>query len=188
LTDKFIDNLDPTTVVLSDNLITEARVLAEATFERFARVRGSYRNTLNSHFVGRLGELLVEQFLLSSEIQIDSAFRDSNRDRECDLLSGQARLEVKTWNSDYWAAWGRCIAVTQLPAIKRKADIFVWTTVSDPRSARVTGKIRGWNYVEDVAGHVPMETGPAGHKVLNYQIPTGEVRPMGDLFERLCRS
>lgn len=173
------------TVHLPQALVEDAQRLAEMSLQRFTGVQGFYRNTSNSHLVGKLGELLIERILTSAGWKVDSVFREVTREKECDLIAGEIRLEVKTWNFDYWEPWGRCIAVTQLPTIRRKADVLLWVTVSSPHTPPVYGAVRGWNYVEDFDGLEPLETGPASSKVLNYQMPISEVRPQAAFFELL---
>ncbi len=99
---------------------------------------------------------------------VDSVFRDASRDRECDLIASAKRMEVKTWNADYWVRWGRCVAVKQLPGIAAKADLIIWCTATMSPEPPVRVTIKGWNAISDLRTLEPVWTGPVGKQVHNY--------------------
>ena len=153
-------DLTPTDVALAERL-------ADASYQRFAQHEGHYRNMPRSHLVGKLGEIAVNKHfssLLPRRI-VQPHYRDPDMEELCDLTFGQTRIEVKTWSAEYWSEWGRCVAVTQMDRVERKADVIIWCSEQSPRIL-----IHGWSTPDEIA-RVPAElTGPASYRVLNHQV------------------
>lgn len=141
--------------------------LADASYQRFAQHNGHYRNMRSSHLVGKLGEVAVDKYFSSLQPRriVQSHYRDPDMEALCDLTFGQTRIEVKTWSAEYWAEWGRCVAVAQMDTVQRKADVIVWCSEQSP-----TVSIHGWSTPDELARVPAKLTGPAGHRVLNHQL------------------
>lgn len=167
-------------ISLNESEVADAITLAEATLARYATRYGYYRNTLNSHLLGRLGEVAVDNWLKAFS-NCEALYRDSMDDARCDLLANGKRLEVKTWNPKYWHAWGRCVAVRQFPAIQAKADLIIWCTAAPRTEPPATVTVHGWNYVNDISNINPTWTGPTGREVHNFQVPLDSIRQISDL-------
>lgn len=159
----------------------QALELSRASLERFASVRGYYRNTSNSHLVGKLGELAAESWFRELGHEVVSLFRDPSLEADADIIFKEFRVEVKTWSAQYWARWGRCVAIGQLPALRRKSDILLWCTVlfDEPRRTSVVD-IRGWNYTAEIGSWEQLWTGPAGRQVHNHQGLESDLRDLDD--------
>jgi len=159
----------------------EAQELSRSSLKRFEAVRGYYRNTSNSHLVGKLGELAAESWFHEIGHEVKSLFRDPALEAEADFIVSTLRVEVKTWSAQYWAKWGRCIAIGQLPALKRKSDLLLWCTVEFDEHLRTSAvNIRGWNFTADVGSWEQLWTGPAGRQVHNYQGQDSDLRDLDD--------
>jgi hypothetical protein len=164
---------------------------ARASFARWQNQRGYYNNRFNSHFTGKLGELAVEKFLLRQNLKLDSHFRFSDRENLADIVvkirgyNRILRLEVKTWNREYWQELGRCISVQQFPDLKKKADLIVWC-VTDAAAALTPPKpvavlLAGWSNLEDVSKAPTQFTGlDAMRKIENHQLAETDLRRMSD--------
>lgn len=173
-------------VDLNEGELRIAKALALETFEKFQGFPGFYNNTVDSHLKGKLGEIAVEKYLesLRSEVQIDSVFRDTTRDQECDLIAGRLRIEVKTWTRKYWSNLGRCIAAGQLPRLVAKADVIVWCVSEIPTVSACQIEIVGWTRTDEIHLSPRRLTGPAGRRqVDNFQIDEAEIRPIDMLPE-----
>lgn len=158
-------------ILLTSNQLDEARSLALETYEKFKNSPGYYNNKPDSHLKGKLGELAVEQALINLQIDCDSAFREMSRDRECDIIIGGIRLEVKTWSDAYWIEMGRCIAVGQLPSLKKKADFVVWCSTSYVAGDEAQVRVYGVTAINQIESEPRRLTGPEwGRKVDNYQV------------------
>jgi len=179
--------LSESTVSLTLDDIQEARALSEESYRRYATTSGHYRNTASSHLIGRLGEIGCERWLGAS-VKCESAFRDSARDKQCDIVVAHERIEVKTWSMEFWRPWGRCVATRQLPAIQRKADIVVWCTIDRLREADCDVTVRGWNRLTEIATLGPTWTGPAGRQVENLQMPESLTHSPLELLSHLLLS
>jgi hypothetical protein len=191
---KFMENKS-FEIELSIADVKWAKDVALSSFTKWESQQGYYNNRLNSHFKGKLGELAVEKFLLDQKLKLDSHFRFSDREKLADIvlkLRGYkkvARLEVKTWSSNYWQDLGRCIAVDQYPDLKKKADIIVWCVVdiqkvSDtPASAPVKVFLAGWSKIGEIMKAPIKHTGLDNmRKVENYQLAESELRLMGEFL------
>jgi hypothetical protein len=150
--------------------------LAHKSYERFAEHEGHYRNMRRSHLVGKLGEVAVDKYFSSLQPRriVQPHYRDPDMEASCDLTFGQTRIEVKTWSDEYWAEWGRCVAVAQMDRVQRKADVIVWCS---EQSTIQTVKIliHGWSTPDELARVPAKLTGPAGHRVLNHQLAVDEL-------------
>jgi len=163
-------------VVLCPDETGAALHLAQRTYERNRdRADFSYANKLETHQVGKLGEVGAEAWLRSHNIGVQPVFRDIDRENECDLLTDRFRIEVKTWSRRFWEPWGRCITPKQLPWITKKADLILWTT-ADHSDSRGAIRIRGWNTPDEVGTFPPCNTGPDWKPVFNHQVPIDRVR------------
>ena len=144
-------------------------------------MRGYYRNTSNSHLVGKLGELAAESWFHELGHEVKSLFRDPSLEADADLILGALRIEVKTWSDQYCAKWGRCIAIGQLSSLKGKSDLILWCTVEFDEPLRTSVvNIRGWNFSADVGSWKQLWTGPTGRPVNNYQGQDSDLRDLDD--------
>ena len=148
-----------------------AKDLAEATMKVFGGNRGYYRNTSNSHLIGKLGELAAAKWFEEHGYEVERLFEQVGRE--------QRRVEVKTWTAQWWEAWGRCVAVGQLPALANKADFILWTTADAASTPTVV--LQGWSTVGDVRQAPVLWTGPEGKQVRNHQLAPSALRPVGQL-------
>lgn len=165
-------------MVLNPETKQAASILAEATFQKYAKVRGHYRNTASSHLVGHLGEFAAFIWLRDYGFEPVAHFLDSTKDKECDIGSNAGRIEIKTWSAQYWDDFGRCISVSQLPSIVKKADIVFWCSVSDVESETPNVQFRGWSKVSDFEGVEAKLTGNVGRQVNNYQLDSHLLHPV----------
>lgn len=167
-------------ITLTEAELARAEVLAEATFQIFKSYGGHYTNHKRSHLRGKIGEIAAARWLDERSITVDGAFEDQSRISECDIVVSPpgARIEVKTWGSEFWSEMGRCVAVAQLEKIQAKADLILWGTTDE-----YTVAFRGWSTIEDVAVWPVRMTGPAnGRKVENLQGEEHNLRPMDELL------
>jgi hypothetical protein len=173
-------------ITLTAAHVVEAKSLARATYEKYASMPGYYNNRPDSHLKGKLGELAVEAALREANTSFDSAFRDPERDRDSDIIVQSARLEVKTWSDLYWDSMGRCIAVGQLPTLKRKADFIVWCSTSYRDEEEALVKIYGVTPVDRVEFEPRRLTGPThGRQVDNYQVEATSISDFEDFMRTL---
>lgn len=163
-------------VTLAPDVVREALRLAQATFERnHDRPDYSYRNDLKTHQVGKLGETGAEAWLRSHAVNVEPVFRDLDRENECDIRTAAHRIEVKSWSPRFWEPWGRCVTPKQLPWVKKKADLILWTT-AEHADGQGTVRIMGWNTPDEVGSFAPLNTGPAWKPVFNHQVPLDRLR------------
>ena len=176
-------------ITLTASQVVDAKSLAKATYEKYASLPGYYNTRPDSHLKGKLGELAVEAALMDAHMTIDSAFRDPERDRDSDIIVQSVRLEVKTWSDSYWDSMGRCIAVGQLPTLKRKADFVVWCSTSYKDEEEATIKIYGLTPVDRIEFEPRRVTGPAfGRQVDNYQVEPTSISDFDDFLRTLSSS
>lgn len=176
----------PNDVVISREQYQVAESLATETFAIYKNSKGHYNNTANTHLRGKIGELAVSAWLDSNEIAHEAVFRDKNRMAEADILAGQAFLEVKTWDTAYWADLGRCIAVDQLAKLKNKASRVVWCVTPSNLKPGITVEIVGWSTIDDIEGAPSRHTSVnGGQSVHNYQVDIVSLRPPEDLMAEL---
>lgn len=163
-------------MLLTPAQVADASQLGQATFDRWQGRPGYYRNLAGSHRRGKLGEVAVEVWAQRHGIApLDAIFRDPGREREADLQLPFTLADVKTWHGKGWAAWGRCVAVKQLPTLTQKAAVVVWCHVSERRDVEIT--LAGWNTLGDVEAAPELWTGPEGKQVHNYQLAVKESAP-----------
>lgn len=174
-------------VALGSVEIDLARQLAGQTLSRYQESSGHYRNTPNSHLIGRLGELACEKWMVE-RAPTESIFRELARENECDILFDRIRVEVKTWQDVFWGKWGRCIAVKQMHSIRKKADVVVWCSTDGILNGQARVELRGWNPISDLDSVTPVWTGPEGKQVHNYQLSESQLRSVATLLARGSQS
>ena len=164
--------------------LARARALADASYMKFANSPGYYRNTPNSHVIGKIGEIAAENLMKSANLPVRSLYEDPYQIRSADLQIGDIRLEVKTWTNDYWTDWGRCVAVGQLATLRQKCDCVIWVSATTAdHSAQVF--FHGWSTLQDIAMAPIRWTGPSGRQVKNHQLELGSLRDVSELLEAL---
>jgi hypothetical protein len=173
----------PEHVVIDELTYEKAERLAIATLKVFQRTRGHYNNTLNSHLRGKIGELACVQWLSREGISCEAIFEYLDRIAEADLVLGESRFDVKTWDERYWNEMGRCIAVNQLPKLKAKADGVVWCTSPAKLEPGITVEILAWSTIDDIETAPKRMTGPAHRRqVYNHQLDPQTLRPLDTLL------
>jgi hypothetical protein len=168
----------PVLVTLSEEEVAEANRFGDATWDLFKGRPGYYRNLQASHRKGKLGEIAVEEWATGLGLAVEAVFRDISQTSREDLVIGRIRVEVKTWDEQWWEGMGRCVTPQQLPALRRKADAIIWCSVD---GNKVT--LHGWSTLDDVEAQPVVLTGPAHHPVANHQVPTDRLRPFAELLE-----
>jgi len=158
-----------------------ATFLAEKTFERYRNNFGHYRNTAKSHLVGHLGEFAAFIWLRDNHFAPSPTFLDSTKDRECDIQTNVARIEVKTWSEQHWEKWGRCVSASQFASIKKKADLILWLSVDGVESKTPTVTFRGWCEVGIFEGMPTIMTGDVGREVCNLQLDPSQLKPVEEM-------
>jgi hypothetical protein len=72
---------------------------------------------------------------------------------------------------------GRCIARSQLGALKAKADVIIWCRAPHLLSKGIEVIFAGWSTMDDIDLAPVRSTGPDwGRKVENYQLDDGDLR------------
>lgn len=139
---------------------------------------------MDSHLVGSLGQVAVEQWAKESGINVQSLFRDPKRVAESDVVvrgRSEVRVEVKTWTLDYWPDLGRCVAVDQMADVEKKADVIVWATLDDTGAIPVVA-LRGWSTPKEVATTAPRLTGRGSMaKINNHQVEEAALHEVAQL-------
>jgi hypothetical protein len=183
LMDRRVDHHFNDFIVLSSEEYEHALALSEATLATFRGHRGYYRNTSNSHLVGKVGEVAAASWFEDAEYSVVRLFEQLGQEQQCDLLCDGRRIEVKTWSARWWPMWGRCVAVGQLPALAAKADFVLWVT-ADIADATAAVRLQGWSSIDDVHTAPIRWTGPSGKEVQNHQLDAADLRPIAQLLER----
>ncbi|RME59466.1 hypothetical protein D6779_04230 [Candidatus Parcubacteria bacterium] len=173
-------------IELTKDEIDEAERMANETFNRWKSFGGHYKNTMNAHRKGKIGEVAVERWAIENDILQDSPFRDPKREREADIiLKSNFRVDVKTWDEQFWNDLGRCIATSQVGFLERKADAIIWTMLRRD-NGKVVVTLRGWSTIEDIRNAPIKETGRPGMRlVVNYQLAENDLRTISSLCESL---
>ena len=171
-------------LVLNAETKLAALLLAEVSFQKYSKIFGHYRNTANSHLVGRLGEFAAYIYLEKKRLKPVPHFLDLTKDKECDIDSKVGRIEVKTWSAQHWDDWGRCVSVSQYSSVKRKADLILWCTAEEVESDTPKIQFRGWSEVTDIENMEPKMTGAEGRQIHNYQFEESDLKPMNSLGDR----
>ena len=171
-------------LVLNEETKLAALLLAEVSFQKYSKVFGHYRNTANSHLVGRLGEFAAYIHLQEAKLDPLPHFLDINKDRDCDIESKVGRIEVKTWRAEFWDDWGRCVSVSQYPSVKRKADLILWCVANEIESDTPKIEFKGWSEVASIEGMEPKMTGAEGRQIHNYQFEESDLNPISSLANR----
>lgn len=155
--------------------------MGQETFERWKNRPGHYRNLLGSHVRGKFGEVAVEEWALRNSISpCESMFRDPRLEREADIRLRFTLADVKAWDSKGWAAWGRCVAPTQVAALQRKATVIIWCHVAERRDVEVV--VAGWNTLNEVVATAVRATGPAHAPVMNHQVADADLHDIAELL------
>lgn len=183
--------MQPIPVVLSAADVAWCVETGRKTHHEFVDRTGFYRNLLSSHVIGKFGERAAEAWLEREVVgrgSIVSHFRDWAELRRCDIEitePASLRIEVKTWNANFWARWGRCVQPGQLPKLRLQADVVLWARLAEHASdAVVEGRapgpitvlIIGHSTVDDVANAPLRNTGPTGKTIQNHQLDEGDIR------------
>ena len=169
--------------ILSEEHKALAQVLAEISFAKYKNNPGHYRNLLNSHLVGRLGEFAAFTYLhdMGTEPIINAG--TPGGDRLADIHTNIGRCEVKTWSAKHWDEYGRCVSVSQLASIKKKADFILWCVADDVDSDTPKVLFKGWSCVSDVDKNPPRLMGIAFRPVNNHQLLESELEPLATLTQ-----
>ena len=169
--------------ILSEEHKALAQVLAEISYARYKNNQGHYRNLFNSHLVGRLGEFAAFTLLheLGTNPVINAGTKDG--DKLADIHTDFARVEVKTWSAKFWDEYGRCVSVSQLASIRKKADIILWCTADDVDTDTPKVIFKGWSSVTDVDKNPPELMGVFNRQVLNHQLLESELEPLATLTQ-----
>jgi hypothetical protein len=171
-------------VVLNAETKLAALLLAEASFQKYSKVFGHYRNTANSHLVGRLGEFATFAYLRDQNLNPIAHFLELDKIQNCDIDSTIGRIEVKTWKAEFWDDWGRCVSVNQIASLRRKADLIVWCVADEIESDNPKIEFKGWNEVCDIENLEPKMTGKEGRQIFNYQFDEASLNPIDSLPTR----
>ena len=160
---------------------TLATLLAQNSFAKYQHVRGHYRNSYSSHFVGKIGELAAFIWLREAGLNPVLNVIDPRADKLCDIQSDVGRIEVKTWKEKHWDELGRAITVSQLSSIQKKADVVLWVVAKDVEAEELHVAIKGWNAVSELDMKEPLMTGAVGRQVYNYQLAVEQLHGIDQL-------
>lgn len=165
-----------------------AKSLAGETLALFESRAGHYKNSLNSHLRGKIGEIAATTALESLGLEPDRMWADTSKLSLADVeVAGRFRANVKTWDRRYWLTMGRCIAVNQLPRLRNKAEAVIWCQTDSNLAPGMEVQVLGWNALDDVVLAPRRLTGPPrGRKVDNYQLDIGEIRPLVSILDYGC--
>ncbi len=168
----------PIVVSLTDAEIAEANRLADEAFAAFKATHRYHNNLGPSLRKRKLGEIAVEKWARSLDVEVDAPFRDLALQSREDLLIGGVRVEVKTWHSEAWPAMGRSVTPGNIETIRHKADAIVWCSLHE---TEVT--LHGWSTLEDVEATPLAMTGPPHHPVATHQVPVEDLRRLDQLVD-----
>ena len=173
----------PTGCAISEEDFSKCKELANSTLELFRGRRGHYSNSLNSHLRGKIGEFGGTLVLERLGFRVRPLWSKLECLSEADVeIDGRLRLDVKTWDRRYWPSMGRCIAVNQLPRLRRKASAILWCVSDSQLEPGMTVQVVGWNTLDDVAEAPRRLTGPPnGRQVDNYQVDEACLRNLESL-------
>ena len=162
---------------------TLANSLALETLEVFESRKGHYTNSLNSHLRGKCGEIAATRILERIGVEVTSHWRDIASLSMADMtLNKRIRVDVKTWSETYWEDMGRCIARSQLGALKAKADVIIWCRAPHLLSKGIEVIFAGWSTMNDIDLAPVRSTGPDwGRKVENFQLEDSDLREITEL-------
>lgn len=166
-----------------------AEELAAQTYEVFKGRWGHYNNTVNSHLRGKVGEIGCHLWLDAQGIPHELVYENLARLEEADIILNAGRpfrFDVKTWDTRYWKAMGRCVAFKQLPKLKKKANAVLWCVTPKELAPGVEVEIFGWSSIRDIENSPRRMTGPAHRRqVDNYQVDLEAIRPLPEIHEAL---
>jgi len=174
-------------LIITTDQFELAEKLAFETFARFSRTKGHYNNTSDSHLRGKIGEIATSTALHELRFKVENTYTDLDRMSEADLaISGNLRIDVKTWNIEHWNEMGRCMSVDQIGKLEKKADIIVWCISPNTLASGISVSVAGWNKVSEVRQAPRRLTGPKnGRKVENFQFEVSEMRDIADVQQFL---
>jgi hypothetical protein len=134
-------------------------------------------NSYKSHRVGRTGEIGVEVWAQSLGVDVQSFFRDENLEDACDLMLAGWMVEVKSWSGG-WDHYGRCIRPGQLSALKAKAEVVLWTTVTLPKVVT----LRGYSTVDEIAARPVVTLTHGDRSLTQHQVPEDALHDVEELL------
>lgn len=141
-------------------------------------------NHIHGHFVGLVCEhaawVLFNEIESSTglKLNIDPAFQNPGRERECDIKVNNLRIEVKGIKYKSWLKYGPCVSTRQLENIQKKADVVLWVLYNEKHQEF---SFEGFNYVKDISTVPVILTGEAdkpkieNHPVLSILKPLEEL-------------
>lgn len=141
-----------------------------ASQKRWEKSTGHYSDSVSNHVTGRFGESASTwRFSRLQFACVQDLWRDLNRERDCDLVVNDIRIEVKTWGATWWPKYGRAVAASQYEFLRAKADVILWAVNHAPMCrtepefrALTTVRIsfQGYSLVEEDFGDITaIETG-----------------------------
>ncbi|EHX8550694.1 hypothetical protein SEPL_492 [Salmonella phage SE_PL] len=162
---------------------------AIAKSEKFERIASAAKspygfNHPHAHFVGMVAEhaswILFNSIeeLTGNDLKIDPAYRDENREAECDLYVNGLRIEVKGIKYGSWLNFGPCISSRQLKKIEKKADIVLWALYNERRQEF---SFEGFNYVKDIRSIPTVVTGAVGRPQIENHPVLDIIKPLQEL-------
>lgn len=163
----------------------------DATTEQFQGVKNIYAGTWGSRMIGRVGELAGERWFTDRLFPVLAHWRNPAATHLCDLEVLRQRIEVKSWSTRFWADLGRCIAVSQIERVARKANVVLWETVETACATRdawealtaVDVTLRGCSTIAEVRAAPVRLTGAA--EIENHQLD--EIRAIEEFLDYLTR-
>ena len=177
----------PVEVAISESDLVAATDFATQTLRVFAGQPGYYNNSFNSHLRGKVGEIACANWFKSLGKDVERWFEEPSRISDADLNIVNhplGRIEVKTWDTRWWADMGRCIAVNQLPSLQAKADAVIWCISPSVLESDPSIVLAGWSTLDDVASAPKRNTGPKNRRqVYNYQLDQDKLRDLSSFFD-----
>lgn len=182
--------------LLSIDEVTEAYNLAKAKWEYNEKKRGgkvwAYPNSLERHFIGKLGEFAAYGAAKFREYYPVPNFKQN--DSLCDIWCQHppSAWEVKSWREDAFPDMGYAVSEAQVKGILSKCNKIVWCAVPVPAQVKEAREILsiamdtygmdvrvvGWNPVSDFKNLPPVER----YGLVSRQLSSiGEIRDIEEL-------
>lgn len=168
-------------VVLSPAHKELAKQLADISFARYRNAPGHYHNLLNSHLVGRLGEFAAFTWLRDNGFNPTINTGTKGGDRLADISTDFGRCEVKTWSAKHWDQYGRCVSVSQLASIRKKADFIFWCVADETDTDEPVVHFKGWCSVNVLDKNPATLMGVITRQVLNHQLAQEDLHELSTL-------
>lgn len=149
-------NKKPVSISLNEESVTSASALAHQAQKLYRGCDGSYGdNSLEKHFVGKLGETALSNFFKSAGLAVKDDYaiidRESRSDLTVRIRRNWVKLEVKTFSESSWLDRGRVISEKQQGNIRKNSDFIFWCCASSFRDSRsVSVKIMGYSPISDL--------------------------------------